>query len=90
METNNKLREAVVLALSLLDSKEGVPYKTVSQKDLDFMKSALAEPVRNCDLYDSADDARAAWICLNLGVIKRYSDFEDWLFDYAKESEEAK
>ena len=38
-----KLREAVVLALSLLDLKEGVPYKTVSQKDIDFMKAALAK-----------------------------------------------
>lgn len=44
-----KMREALVLALSLLDLKEGVPYKTVSQKDLDFMKDALAEPPRNCD-----------------------------------------
>lgn len=50
METNNKLREALMLALSLLDLKEGVSYKTVSQKDLDFMKSALAEPPRNCDI----------------------------------------
>lgn len=50
METNNKLREAVVLALSLLDLKESVPYKTISQKDIDFMKAALAEPMRNCDV----------------------------------------
>lgn len=45
-----KLREALVLALSLLDLKEGVPYKTVSQKDIDFMKAALAAPARNCDM----------------------------------------
>lgn len=45
-----KLREAVVLALSLLDLKEGVPYKTVSQKDIDFMKAALAAPARQCDV----------------------------------------
>lgn len=44
------LREAVVLALSLLDLKEGVPYKTVSQKDIDFMKAALAAPPRQCDV----------------------------------------
>ena len=50
METNNKLREAVVLALSLLDLKEGVPYKTISQKDIDFIKAALAAPQRNCDV----------------------------------------
>ena len=30
--------------------KEGVPYKTVSQKDIDFIKAALAEPMRNCDV----------------------------------------
>lgn len=45
-----KLREAVVLALSLLDLKEGVPYKTISQKDIDFIKAALARPPRNCDV----------------------------------------
>jgi len=44
------LREAVVLALSLLDLKEGVPYKTVSQKDIDFMKAALSALPRNCDV----------------------------------------
>lgn len=44
-----KMHEALVLALSLLDLKEGVPYKTVSQKDLDFMKDALAAPARACD-----------------------------------------
>lgn len=50
MQTNNKLREAVVLALSLLDLKEGVPYKTISQKDIDFIKAALAEPVKNYEV----------------------------------------
>ena len=38
-----KLREAVKLALSLLDLEKGVPYKTVSQEDIDFLKAALAE-----------------------------------------------
>jgi hypothetical protein len=57
METNNKLREALVLALSLLDLKEGVPYKTVSQKDLDLIKNALAAPPRNCDVY-TADELK--------------------------------
>ena len=53
MEANNMaaMREAVVLALSLLDLKEGVPYKTVSQKDIDFMKAALSAPPRNCDIF---------------------------------------
>lgn len=45
-----KLREAVVLALSLLDLKEGVQCKTVSQKDIDFMKAAIAEPPRQCNV----------------------------------------
>ena len=45
------MREAVVLALSLLDLKEGVPYKTISQKDIDFMKAALSAPRRNCDMF---------------------------------------
>jgi len=58
MASNNaKLREALVLALSLLDLEEGVPCKTVSQKDLDFMKDALAAPPRNCDVY-TADELK--------------------------------
>lgn len=43
IERTMKLREAVKLALSLLDLEKGVPYKTVSQKDIDFLKAALAE-----------------------------------------------
>ena len=58
MQTNNKLREAVVLALSLLDLKEGVPYKTVSQKDIDFMKAALAAPPRNCEIGTAEEQER--------------------------------
>lgn len=58
MQTNNKLREALVLALSLLDLKEGVPYKTVSQKDLDFIKTALAESARNCDVGTAEEQAK--------------------------------
>lgn len=67
------MREAVVLALSLLDLKEGVPYKTISQKDIDFMKAALAAPARNCDLPLVVDgpannNADKAWI-----VFKRHN-----------------
>ena len=43
IERTMKLREAVKLALSLLDLEKGVPYKTISQKDIDFLKAALAE-----------------------------------------------
>lgn len=52
-----RLREAVVLALSLLDLKDGVPYKTVSQKDIDFMKAALFKPPRNCDVGTSEEQS---------------------------------
>ena len=51
------MREAVVLALSLLDLKEGVPYKTISQKDIDFMKAALSAPRRNCDVGTAKEQA---------------------------------
>jgi len=51
------LREAVVFALSLLDLKEGVPYKTISQKDIDFMKAALSAPPRNCDVGTAQEQA---------------------------------
>jgi len=50
MNRYEKMREALVLALSLLDLKEGVSYKIVSQKDIDFMKAALAEPARNYEV----------------------------------------
>ena len=43
IERTMKLREAVKLALSLLDLEKGVPYKTISQKDIDFLKAALKE-----------------------------------------------
>ena len=56
-----KLREAVVLALSLLDLKEDVPYKTVSRKDIDFMKAALAAPARQCDV-GTADEQKDRYI----------------------------
>lgn len=52
------MREAVVSALSLLDLKEGVPYKTISQKDIDFMKAALAAPMRNCDVGTAGEQYR--------------------------------
>ena len=60
-----KLREALVLALSLLDLKEGVPYKTISQKDIDFMKAALAAPARNCDIgtADEQNYLHGLWCC---------------------------
>ena len=64
MQTNNKLREAVVLALSLLDLKEGVPSKIVSQEDIDFIKAALAEPIRNCEVGTAQEQtARFAEFC---------------------------
>ena len=47
-------------------------------------RAALAAPARNCDRYSTADAARAAWIGLNIGVLKRYTDFEEWLFANAE------
>ena len=77
------MREAVVLALSLLDLKEGVPYKTISQKDIDFMKAALAAPARNCDLPLVVDgfvisNADKAWIVFRRHNPNAYLD-APWL-----------
>lgn len=58
MQTNNKLREAVVLALSLLDLEDGISSKAVSQKDIDFMKAALAEPVKNCEVGTAEEQSK--------------------------------
>lgn len=68
-----KMREALVLALSLLDLKEGVSYKTVSQKDLDFMKDALAAPPRNCDvgMVEEQHTRFCAW-CHKRGIDGNY------------------
>lgn len=67
------MREALKLALSLLDLDKGCSYKTISQKDIDFIKSALAAPPRNCDLPLTVDgpannNADKAWI-----VFKRHN-----------------
>jgi len=74
-----KLREAVVLALSLLDLKEGVPYKTVSQKDIDFMKAALAEPPRQCDVGTAEEqEKRFSKFC---GSNADPTDIDGWACD---------
>lgn len=56
-----KLRKALELALSLIDLEEGCSSKAISQADIDTIKSALAEPARNCDVYDNPYDAADAW-----------------------------
>ena len=92
MEANNnaKLREALKELMDNLKIHAMMPCQqiTMNHAEVDAMiedcRAALAEPPRNCDLYNTADEARAAWICLNIGVIKRYSDFEDWLFAKAE------
>ena len=43
IERTMKLREAVKLALSILDVGEGRSGNTFTQKDIDFLKAALAE-----------------------------------------------
>lgn len=84
------MREAAALALSLLDLKEGVPYKIVSQKDLDFMKAALAKPPRNCDRYTTFNDAIGAladkrgWHDGKWNS-ERYCILAQWLFAPANE-----
>lgn len=52
-----KMRKAVELALSLLDLGEDVPSMAVKQEDIDFMKAALAEPARQCDVGSAKDQS---------------------------------
>ena len=87
-----KLREALVLALSLLDLKEGVPYKTVSQKDIDFMKAALAAPARNCDRLADFNEAIRTFAKERPNNKKkwdmvRYARFAMWLLALAEKGE---
>lgn len=46
-----KMREALKLALSLIDLGEGCSSKAISQADIDTIKAALEEPHRNCDMF---------------------------------------
>lgn len=52
------MREALKLALSLLDLDKGCSYKTISQKDIDFIKSALSAPPRNCDVGTAEEQTK--------------------------------
>ena len=86
-----KLREAVVLALSLLDLEEGVPSKTVSQKDIDFMKAALAAPPRNCERFQTVKQAKEAY-CAEVRRVFVWDGCQterlvDWLLAPATEKE---
>lgn len=51
----------------------------------EFVKPALAEPPRNCDLYKSEPEAYQAYlIAMRNATKKTYVYFEKWLFAEAK------
>ena len=64
-----KLREAVKLALSILDLKEGCPGKAFTQKDLNVLKAALADSgttIPRPPTEQEIEDGKAVWcsVCI--------------------------
>ena len=58
MNKVEKMEQALDLALSLLDLKEGEAYKTVRQQDIDAIKAARAMPKRQCDVGTAEEQAK--------------------------------
>ena len=55
MNTYEQMRDALELALSLIDLEEGCDWKPIKQEDIDFIKAALASPPRNCDVGTASE-----------------------------------
>lgn len=59
-----KLREAVKLALSILDLEEGCPGKAITQEDLNVLKAALADSgttIPRPPTEQEIEDGKAVW-----------------------------
>lgn len=101
-----KLREAVESLLDLLDdfavteeivsiAHENQCHKELLHTDktlavLQKAKAALAEPIRNCGLYDSEEDAWNAYLQLHPNAECPNDKYEMWLFDPAEMKGETK
>lgn len=95
-----KLREAVESLLDLLDdeaiTEEVLLIASENQchreslhidKKLDVLRKAkavLAEPLRNCDLYDTEYEAWDAFSSARQGVDSFTEEYEKWLFEQAE------
>ena len=76
-----KIREAYEFAEEFLRDY-GTDWK-LHNKLCDMLKSALAEPLRNCDIYD-AESCRMAYHLHGDGLMTMQA-FADWLFAPAEE-----
>lgn len=81
-----KMREALEWCRDFMrdiyDGKEGVKF---SAYDIERIDAALAEPPRNCDLYEKEDDAfRAHRYALEDYPEETSIYYEEWLFHKAK------
>ena len=72
MNKVEKMEQALDLALSLLDLKEGEASKTIRQQDIDAIKAARAMPKRNCDVGTEEEQK------------DRFKAYCDMHFDYLK------
>ena len=78
-----KIREAYEFAEEFLRDY-GTDWK-LHNKLCDMLKSALAEPLRNCDIYD-AESCRMAYHLHGDGLMTMQA-FADWLFAPVEEGE---
>jgi len=67
METNNKLREALERTKDIAHtiywtSETGSPHEDLANQIVELATAALAEPVRNCDLYKTKEEAQEAFL----------------------------
>lgn len=79
-----RMRKALEFTLSHLDEDEYSP-DPVIEKILSETNAALYAPPRNCDLYETEEEAyRAYRNCMANRNAKEYQYFEPWLFSEAK------
>lgn len=88
---SGKLRESLNQLLSLIDneilvfSNELDPSETSNaQYQIDKADEALAEPLRNCDLFDTECEAWDAFSSVRQGVDSSTEEYEKWLFEQAE------
>ena len=82
MQTNNKLREALVNIQNLADALDLDEPNVIAI--LDTCRDALAAPPRNCDIY-SHDEALNIWAAETEN--ERNGCFDEWLYHDATEKE---
>ena len=100
MKTNNLLRESMAqvkeIARTIYSTSEtGSPHEDLAEKIVELAHAALAEPVRNCDLDTTKEEAQEAFLkepcdhpCGNCWVEDINNECGvDWLLAAATEKE---